>query len=189
MCCLKQTENEHRQLGVLQLVDQYLDLFEITVTAVVLCSMTIVILINIILRYVMKIPNSWGEEISRYLFVTFVFIGVSMCVRGRKNVGVTIFVDKIPVPLRRIVMIAVDLITIVTLSYISRLSWYYVYTSLARPQYSVGTGLPMFIIYGVMALGLTMSALRSVMLFSSDYLTQTHPLGGVVGVVKEEGAP
>ena len=33
------------------------------------------------------------------------------------------------------------------------------------------------VIYTVMALGLTLSALRSAMLFWSDYLTTTHPLG------------
>ena len=172
-----QVENESGGTGIIRLIDKCLDLFEMTVSALALLGMTVSVLLAIVLRYVLKVPNIAGEEISRYLLVTMVFIGISMCVRTRSLMGVTIFVDMLPACLRRVVMVIADIITTVTLGFISVLSWLYVASSLARPQFSVTTGMPMAVIYTVMALGLTLSALRSAMLFWSDYLTTTHPLG------------
>ena len=172
-----QVENESGGSGIIRWIDKCLDLFEMTVSALALLGMTVSVLLAIVMRYVLKIPNISGEEISRYLLVTIIFIGISMCVRTRSHMGVTIFVDKLPAGLRRVVMILADIITTATLIFISVLGWQYVVTSLARPQFSVTTGIPMAVIYAVMALGLTLSALRSAMLFWSDYLTATHPLG------------
>lgn len=63
--------------------------------------MTVSVLLAIVLRYVLKVPNIAGEEISRYLLVTIVFIGISMCVRTRSHMGVTIFsghAARVPAP-------------------------------------------------------------------------------------------
>lgn len=128
-----QVENESGGTGIIRLIDKCLDLFEMTVSALALLGMTVSVLLAIVLRYVLKVPNIAGEEISRYLLVTIVFIGISMCVRTRSHMGVTIFVDMLPACLRRVVMVIADIITTVTLGFISVLSWLYVASSLARP--------------------------------------------------------
>ena len=114
-----QVENESGGTGIIRLIDKCLDLFEMTVSALALLGMTVSVLLAIVLRYVLKVPNIAGEEISRYLLVTIVFIGISMCVRTRSHMGVTIFVDMLPACLRRVVMVIADIITTVTLGIIA----------------------------------------------------------------------
>ena len=65
--------------------------------------MTFTVLISIILRYVVRVPNLVGEEISRYFLVTVVFIGISMCMRVKGHMGVTIFVDHLPSRIQAVV--------------------------------------------------------------------------------------
>lgn len=51
--------------------------FEKNICISLLFAMLLVLTIQIILRYVFKSANSWSEELARYFFLWFIFIGAS----------------------------------------------------------------------------------------------------------------
>ena len=58
-----QVENESGGSGIIRLIDKYLDLFEMTMSALALLGMTVSVLLAIVLRYVLKVHNIADEEI------------------------------------------------------------------------------------------------------------------------------
>lgn len=153
-------------------LDLILGKIEDTISVIALCLLTISTITAIILRYIMGVPNLSGEEISRYLFITVVFFGISICVKESKHLGVTIFVDSLPHKLGNKVKYIASVISTVSFCFIAIMAWIYTKTGIERMQISVATGIPMAIIYAVMAMGLTFAAIRSIMLFYDTYITK-----------------
>lgn len=160
-----------RNTMLLQL-DLILGKIEDTISIIALCLLTISTIAAIILRYIMGVPNLSGEEISRYLFITVVFFGISICVKESKHLGVTIFVDCLPKRLGNKVKCIASIISTFSFCFVAIMAWIYTKTGVERMQTSVATGIPMAIIYAVMAMGLTFAAIRSIMLFYDTYITK-----------------
>jgi TRAP-type C4-dicarboxylate transport system permease small subunit len=56
--------------------------------------MTVVILLQVFLRYVMKASLPWSEELARYLMVWIGLMGASLATHEGRHVGVTLLVDR-----------------------------------------------------------------------------------------------
>lgn len=167
---------QQKKNSFIKTVDKYLDKLEMTIEMLAFWGMLVIVLISIVLRYVLKVPNKAGEEIARYLLVTVVFVGISMCMRVKGHMGVTIFVDHLPNRLRNAVRCFADLLTTATVFAVSVFACRYTIAGTKHPQISVATGLPMYVMYGVMAFGFSISTVRLAMLFWNDYISKTHPL-------------
>ncbi|MEY8357818.1 TRAP transporter small permease [Anaerotruncus colihominis] len=167
---------QQNKKSFIKTLDGCLDKVEITIGIIAFLGMTFTVLISVILRYVVRVPNLVGEEISRYFLVTVVFIGISVCMRVKGHMGVTIFVDHLPFRIRAVVRCFADLVSTVTILGISYFAWKYAFAAVKHPQISVATGLPMYVMYAVMAFGFTLSAIHLLILFWNDYLSKTHPL-------------
>ena len=167
---------QQKNKSFVKILDRCLDKVEITIGIISCLGMTFTVLISIILRYIVRVPNLVGEEISRYFLVTVVFIGISVCMRVKGHMGVTIFVDHLPSRAQAVVRCFADLVSTATIFGISYFAWKYALAAVEHPQISVATGLPMYVMYAVMALGFTLSAIRLLILFWNDHLSITHPL-------------
>ena len=110
---------QQNKKSFVKILDGYLDKVEITIDIIAFLGMTFTVLISIILRYVVRVPNLVGEEISRYFLVTVVFIGISMCMRVKGHMGVTIFVDHLPSRIQAVLRCFADLVSIVTICGVS----------------------------------------------------------------------
>lgn len=58
-------------------------------------SMTVLIFMQVIFRYVFKESLSWSEELARYLFIWLTFIGASIATREKTHINVAMFIDNI----------------------------------------------------------------------------------------------
>lgn len=69
----------------------------------VLCMGMILILVvaQVVLRYVFNSPLTWSEELAVYIMVWMTFIGSVICMRDNEHIEVTILVDYLPHGLRR----------------------------------------------------------------------------------------
>ncbi len=67
-------------------------------TIVVFCvfGMVIVIVLQVIFRFVFNDPLSWSEEISRYFFVWITFLGAAVCSREKGHIGMDFVVNMFP---------------------------------------------------------------------------------------------
>ena len=69
----------------------------------VLCMGLILILVvaQVVLRYIFNSPLTWSEELAVYIMVWMTFIGSVICMRDNEHIEVTILVDYLPHGLRR----------------------------------------------------------------------------------------
>ncbi|NMB16034.1 MAG: TRAP transporter small permease [Firmicutes bacterium] len=74
-------------------------------------TMTILVLLQVVLRYVFGTGVSWSEEVSRYLLVAITFLGAGLGVRRNRHVSVQVFVQmmspRVQAVVKRIVELAV----------------------------------------------------------------------------------
>src|SRR5678815_2021951 len=63
-------------------------------------AVTIVLVAQVLSRYVLNASLVWSEELARYLTVWLTFLGVGLGVRSGTHFGVTIILERIPQPVR-----------------------------------------------------------------------------------------
>ncbi|RYD06992.1 hypothetical protein N752_01485 [Desulforamulus aquiferis] len=76
--------------------DKALTAIEETVNGALLLSATLLLFINVILRYVFTSSTTWAEEAIRYAIVWVTFFGASLCARNKMHVGIDIFIQMAP---------------------------------------------------------------------------------------------
>ena len=151
-------------------VDCALSKAESFVTILCFALMCVFIIVGIVMRFILKMPNMYGEEASRYLMVCGIFIGVSIGVRQKAHLGVTTLVEMLPGKLPKIVFAVAGIITMC--GYLA-LSWYallFVREMRFFRQTSAAMSVPMYMVYFPIMLGLMLSFIRSVMVFWNDFI-------------------
>ena len=69
----------------LKLLDQY---FEEVIVIILLGTMTFLVGLQVIMRYVMQDSLSWSEELARYVFIWMVNIGISYGVKKNRHISI-----------------------------------------------------------------------------------------------------
>ena len=172
----KQTPQK-RYRAIIRL-DYILSKAESFVTILCFVLMCAFVIIGIVMRFILKIPNMYGEEASRYLMVCGVFIGVSIGVRKKAHLGMTTLVDMLPVKISKIIYIIGSIITICGYTVLAWYAWKFVELTYGFKQTSAAMTLPMWIVYFTIMIGLILSAFRSIIVFWSDFIAPEKILAG-----------
>ena len=78
------------------------------VLLVILSSAVVTIaLVAVFCRYALNHSLFWSEEVVRYLFVWFTFLGAAIALRDREQIRVEYFVELLPGHVRRFVEMAI----------------------------------------------------------------------------------
>jgi len=80
-------------------------------------TMAIVILIQVIWRYVLRSPLSWPEELARLLFIWASLFGAAIGLKLGSHYRVDFFVDFLPQKVRSIFMLFIDFLLSFIVSY------------------------------------------------------------------------
>lgn len=88
-----------------------------------LASMSLLILGNVILRYVFNTGIVWAEEMSRFMFVWMIFLGAIVALKEHNHISVDIITRKLPFFVKRIVFVISNLIVLFTLWIVLKGSW------------------------------------------------------------------
>lgn len=72
--------------------------------------MTVTILTQIFSRAFMKVPFSWTEELSRFMFMWFCFLGSGLALKRKAHLGIDYFVNKMNPKFRYFNQIIIDLL-------------------------------------------------------------------------------
>lgn len=95
---------------LLKILDEHAE----DVLAVILMSAaTLIIVIQVIMRYLFKNSLSWSEEMARYLFVWMTFISISYGIKMRKHVKIEAALSLFPKSIRPLVVIIGDIFSLV----------------------------------------------------------------------------
>ena len=120
----------------------------------ILAVMTILVFLTIIYRYILLAPISWGEEMSRFLFIALCIFGAAIAMKDRTHFVITILTDKFPARLRTWLEVGVALATSILLSVVIFKGWGLVL--LNRNQDSPALAVNMSIPYAAIPLGATL---------------------------------
>ena len=142
-----------------------LDLF---IAAVAMVVLTLVTAAGVVMRYVLKTPLLWQEEVQAFCQVWMIFLGASVAFRAGSIVAIEIFLDSLPEKGQRIMGYVIDMIVLFVLSFLMVKSHAYiqqVFGQSGRPTPILR--IPYTVIYGVAPYG---CALMMVSYILSKYL-------------------
>lgn len=124
--------------------------------------MSILIIVQVISRFLIHFPLTWSEELSRYLMIYIVFAGASLAMRHNKLISIELLPELLSEKKRKVVIIFVAILSMVFfgilffqgISMIERV----------QMQTSPGLGISMAIPYAALPIGALLLALNALAL-------------------------
>ena len=142
---------------------KFLDILEKiqrTILAVSVPVMVLVMIYQVILRYVFSNSNAWSEELTRYLFIFNVMMASAIAVRRNSHLQIDILINCFSPKLKRIFTIGATLVGLVFLGML------FIYCldlcGQAAGNISPGVGISMSIPYAAMPIGIVLMILTSI---------------------------
>lgn len=77
--------------------------------------MFIVIIMEVIFRYVVAAPAFWTEELARYLMFYMVFLGSAVAIREERHPSLTFIVQQLPPKFQKVWGILIDALVFIVL--------------------------------------------------------------------------
>lgn len=111
---------------------------ELIVASVLFCITLLLVMLNVITRYVFKTAIPWSEEFATGCFVWTAFIGAAACYKHRAHVGVDLLVNKLPLKGQNVVKIIIDVLLFVICIVYFYLSIKYIKRSARKPTPILG---------------------------------------------------
>ena len=121
---------------------------------------TLLIFVQVVMRYVFNNSLSWSEELARYLFIYDVMIGAAIAIRRNSHLQIDILINLMKPKVRTILTIIATLAGMVFMVFLLSYSITLVQTG-ARTM-SAGLGIPMSIPYSCMPVGIVLMLLTSI---------------------------
>ena len=99
-------------LGFLSIVNERFGVAARNTAGLLLMTMTAIVLVQIVFRYVLNDSLIWTEEVSKTMMVWAAFLVAPWAYRHGANVNIQIFTDELPVTLRRLLRGALNALVI-----------------------------------------------------------------------------
>lgn len=144
-----------RQLG-------FLDAFEKHFSSVCLGSLVLVLAAQVFFRYVLQIGLSWSEEVSRFLFIWFVYVSASYAVQRGSHIRVTAIVDALPSRVSWAMQALSDLVWVAFNALVVVSGYLLIKDMIEYPVYSTSLRVPLAFIHAVIPLAHTLMIVRIV---------------------------
>ena len=141
-----------------QKVDKCLSMIENAVIILGLSAMFLILLAQVIMRYVFSRPLTWSEEAARFIFVYVSFIGISYAYRQKGHIRMEVVVNLFPQAVRRGLEVLINLGTIALFCYMIPFSFRFI--GIQAGVKATATHIPMSIVYTALPLGMALSCVR-----------------------------
>lgn len=133
---------------------------EKVLASALLAAIVLLIFSNVFMRYILNASLSWGEELTLWLFVWFVWLGVSYAFHTGDHVRITVLRDVLSERARLfadvvIALLVLGFLVVLTIECIKLIRQPFV-----ASQTSVVLGLPIPILYASAPIGAGLSAIR-----------------------------
>ena len=148
---------------MLKAYSKFLDLLEKVqkiILAMTVPVMVLVMLYQVVLRYVFSNSNSWSEEVTRYLFIFNVMMASAIAVRRNSHLQIDILINCFSPKVKRIFTIGATLAGIVFLALLFQYSLQL--CAQAASNISPGVGISMSVPYAAMPIGIVLMILTSI---------------------------
>lgn len=142
---------------MIRLFDEH---FEEAIIVLLTAAMSLLIGIQIFMRYVVGASLSWSEELARYLFIWATYLGIAYAVRKDAHIRVTMLTDILSPNWRRAIRILTHVIFGAFALYVMYQGWFMVEKTFRFGQRSASLGLPMGYVYLAPLTGFALVVLR-----------------------------
>jgi C4-dicarboxylate transporter, DctQ subunit len=166
----------------------WLDRFDHVAILVLLASLVAVVFLQVASRFVFKIPIEWSEEISRFLFIWFCWLGSSYATIRFHHIRITAHLRFLPTLLARRLLVAGDLLWIAFNVFIVVAGVKYLASTIEYPYRAMITEINMFWIFLPIPVIFVVFTLRVIYnLFDPKYLERSLS-DAEVDAVQQEAA-
>jgi len=125
-----------------------------------MATVSLLVFGNVISRYGFNYTPIWSEELSRFLVVWSIFIGVSIGVRKNQHIGVDALIRFLPHRLLLASEVLLNLIGVCVIGILVYTSLEFIQQTMEFGQLSPAMRIPMYIPYIAMPVGLTLSIIH-----------------------------
>lgn len=147
-------------MQVMKILRKIDDSFETIILSILVLAIVLVMLLQILCRYILNDSLIWSEEFCRYCYIYFMFIGTALSIKEKSALRVDAIVSLLPEKVGKILSIVVDIIVFIMLIYLSYWSFPTVKSMYLKGGYSPALKLPVYIIYLSVPIGFILSILR-----------------------------
>jgi len=158
------------------------------IVGLMLMVMSILVIVQIISRFVVDVPIHWTEELARYLMIYTVFFGAALALRHHKLIAVEVIAENIKPKARKILKIAVMLITIVFMLILTVKGFEMM--PIVGKQTSSAMGMPMSMAYMAIPVGamlMIMNAIAVILEFLTNEHVETNEAALELQAVEQQG--
>ena len=134
-------------------------------------TMTLIVLLGVVFRYILKAPLPWSEELARYLMVWGASLGASVAYREGTHIAITLFVDKLHGETGKVITWFTQIIIIVFMAIVMVEG--FILVSKLSGQTSPAMEIPMAWPYLAIPVGCLLILFEAIFMFFS----KTQPLG------------
>lgn len=136
------------------------DKLEMSICIILMSGMSLLLFVQVFMRYIMGASLSWSEELARYMFIWLIYLGISYGAKIMKHIKIEATLMLFPEKMRPYVVILGDVIFLLFSLYITYSSYGLVKKQMRLGQTSPAMGLPMWIIYAAPMIGFALTAIR-----------------------------
>ncbi|MGD9940929.1 MAG: TRAP transporter small permease [Clostridia bacterium] len=134
------------------------------VCALIFGAMTLAVLIGVFYRYVLDLPLSWPEEVSRYLMIWGASLAISLGIKSDEHVGLTVLMDRLKSPAARTLLRAVSYLLVLVFQLI--FFWYSLQmVKDAKYMQTLALGITMILPYAAMPVAMVLAVVQLIMVF------------------------
>lgn len=121
------------------------------VSVVTLAAMAIVVIVQVLFRYVLSDPFVWTEELSRFLYIWLIMLGAGHSIRLNGHVRIELLMDMLPRPVQRFFDVAIPVIALAAFAIM--LPYMFNYAKSQHKILSTALRLPYSMVYGAVFVG------------------------------------
>lgn len=138
------------------------DNIELYLCVFLMSFMTLLIFVQVVMRYVFNNSLSWSEELARYVFIWLIYIGISYGCKLRKHIKIDAALYLFPKKARRYVVLIGDLLFIVFALYITYTGFNYAMAQVQYDMRSPALKIPFQYIYLSTVVGFGLAIIRQI---------------------------
>ena len=127
---------------------------------ILMIAATLLVAAQVVTRFILKVPLPWSEEIARYMFLWLTWVGAAYATKERKHVRIDIIYEKMPEAGKKVCTVISTIIWIVFLGIMVYLSFRLTRSVASGGQIAVGSGIPMWIPYASIPVGMGLMLFR-----------------------------
>lgn len=151
-------------MGVLDKGLLWLKRIEEVVIGILIIAATVILFMNVVLRYGFSANVSWANELVRYLMIWITFLGMGMCYRLGIHVGIDFMLDYLPKKVAKAVQVIVNGLSIAFLIFLGYYGIELVFFSIDSNQITPSLEIGIYWVYMIIPLGCVLSIFHIVLL-------------------------